>query len=226
MERVKIAIDEAKESIGAALLPILEKLLGLITEKALPFLNKFVEGFQNVTKSVDVDLGGALQYLQKIFTPIFKGIKMAFDTVSSAIDRNREKLQPLFDLFKALAEFTRDILIPILAIGLGEAFKIIGQIIGGIIDIIALMVDAIAKSIQTIQNFINKIQEAIDKANSIPVVGAFIPDSLTRNAKPTVIINNNVKGAVDPQATARAITKVTNTAAQTTGLKPFFYGFR
>jgi hypothetical protein len=224
MERVKIAIDEAKESIGAALLPILEKLLGFITEKALPFLNKFVEGFQNVTKSVDVDLGGALQYLQKIFTPIFNGIKMAFDTISSAIDRNREKLQPLFDLFQALAKFTRDVLTPILAIGLGEAFKIIGQIIGGIIDIIALMVDAIAKSIQTIQNFINKIQEAIDKANSIPVVGAFIPDSLTSKPKPSVVINNNIKGAIDPQATARAIVKVQTTATKTTGIKPFIPG--
>ena len=61
MERVKIAIDEAKESIGAALLPILEKLLGFITEKALPFLNNFVAGFENVTKSVNIDLGGALE---------------------------------------------------------------------------------------------------------------------------------------------------------------------
>jgi hypothetical protein len=224
MARVKVAIDEAKESIGAALLPILEKLLSLITDKALPFLNKFVEGFQNVTKSVDIDLGGALQYLQKIFTPIFNGIKSAFDTISSAIDRNREKLQPLFDLFKALADFTKNILIPILAIGLGEAFKIIGQIIGGIIDIIALMVDAIAKSIQTIQNFINKIQEAINKANSIPVVGAFIPDSLTSKSKPSVVINNNIKGAIDPQATARAIVKVQTTATKTTGIKPFIPG--
>ena len=222
MERVKIAIDEAKESIGAALLPILEKLLGFITEKALPFLNNFVAGFENVTKSVNIDLGGALEYLQKIFTPIFNGIKAAFTTVSDAIDRNREKLQPLFDLFQAIAKFTRDVLTPIIAIGLGEAFKIVGSIIGGIIDVIALMVDAISKSIQTIQGFIDKIQEAINKANSIPVVGAFIPDSLTTKKTSTTNINLTVKGGVpDKVATARTMTQVLNTTQKTTGLRAF-----
>jgi hypothetical protein len=44
--------------------------------------------------------------------------------------------------------------------------------------------------------------------------------------QPTVIVNNNIKTAVDPQATARAITKVTNTATKTTGIKPFNFGFR
>ena len=221
MERVKIAIDEAKESIGYALLPILEKLLSFITEKALPFLNNFVEGFQNLTKSVDVDLGGALKYLQKIFTPIFNGIQQAFGTVTDAIDRNREKLQPLFDLFKAIAGFTKDILIPVLAIGLGEAFKIIGAIIGGIIDVIATMVDAIASAVRTIQGLIDKIQEYIDKANSMPIIGALIPDSLASKPKTsgTVVNNITVKGAiVDPQATARAIYKVTKTASLTSGL--------
>jgi hypothetical protein len=222
MERVKIAIDEAKESIGAALLPILEKLLGFITEKALPFLNNFVAGFENVTKSVNIDLGGALEYLQKIFTPIFNGIQAAFKTVSDAIDRNREKLQPLFDLFQAIAKFTRDVLTPIIAIGLGEAFKIVGSIIGGIIDVIALMVDAISKSIQTIQGFIDKIQEAINKANSIPVVGSFIPDSLTTKKTSTTNINLTVKGGVpDKVATARTMTQLLNQTQKTTGLRAF-----
>jgi hypothetical protein len=222
MERVKIAIDEAKESIGAALLPILEKLLGFITEKALPFLNNFVAGFENVTKSVNIDLGGALEYLQSIFTPIFNGIQAAFATVSDAIDRNREKLQPLFDLFKGIAKFTKDVLIPVLAIGLGEAFKIVGSIIGGIIDVIALMVDAITKSIQTIQGFIDKIQEAINKANSIPIVGSFIPDSLTNKKTSTTNINLTVKGGVpDKIATARTMTQVLNQTQKTTGLRAF-----
>jgi uncharacterized protein YcfJ len=219
MERVKIAIDEAKESIGAALLPILEKLLGFITEKALPFLNNFVAGFEKVTKSVDVDLGGALEYLQKIFTPIFNGIKTAFQTVTDAIDRNREKLQPLFDLFKALGAFIKDILIPLLAIGLGEAFKIVGAIIGGIIDIIATMVNAIDKAIQKIQGLIDAVQRYINKLNEIPIIGNLIPDSITGTKKATQVTNNiNVNGAIDPQGTARTITRVLNTANQTSGL--------
>jgi hypothetical protein len=222
MERVKIAIDEAKESIGAALLPILEKLLGFITEKALPFLNNFVAGFENVTKSIDVDLGGALEYLQSIFTPIFNGIQAAFKTVSDAIDRNREKLQPLFDLFKGIAAFVKDILIPVLAIGLGEAFKIIGSIIGGIIDVIAIMVEAIAKAVQTIQGLIDKIQEYINKANSMPIIGSLIPDSLATKKTSTTNINLTVKGGVpDKVATARTMTQLLNQTQKTTGLRAF-----
>ena len=222
MERVKIAIDEAKESIGAALLPILEKLLGFITEKALPFLNNFVAGFENVTKSVNIDLGGALEYLQSIFTPIFNGIQAAFKTVSDAIDRNREKLQPLFDLFKGIAAFVKDILIPVLAIGLGEAFKIIGSIIGGIIDVIAIMVDAIAKAVQTIQGLIDKIQEYINKANSMPIIGSLIPDSLATKKTLTTNINLTVKGGVpDKIATARTMTQLLNQTQKTTGLRAF-----
>ena len=225
MARVKIAIDEAKESIGVALLPILEKLLGFITETALPLLNRFVEGFQNVTKTVNFDLGGALEYLKSIFAPILNGISTAFNTVRDALVRNEEKLKPLFDLFKALGAFIKDILIPILAKGLGDAFIVIGNIISGVIDFIANLVSAIDSGIKKIQGFIDKIQEAIDKANRLPVIGSLIPDQITSTgAKKTSgspTININVKGAVDPQGTARTVTKVLNTAQRTTGLRAF-----
>jgi hypothetical protein len=42
----------------------------------------------------------------------------------------------------------------------------------------------------------------------------------------TTVNNYNIKGAIDPQATARTITKVQNTANKTTGIKPFNFGFR
>jgi hypothetical protein len=53
---------------------------------------------------------------------------------------------------------------------------------------------------------------------------AKIPSTIS--GKGTTVNNYNIKGAVDPQATARAITKVTNTATKTTGIKPFNFGFR
>ena len=44
MERVKVALDEAKESVGAALLPELLRLVNFITESIVPKLNAFVGG--------------------------------------------------------------------------------------------------------------------------------------------------------------------------------------
>jgi hypothetical protein len=44
MQRLKTALDEAKESVGAALLPALQRLVGFITDRILPQINAFVGG--------------------------------------------------------------------------------------------------------------------------------------------------------------------------------------
>jgi hypothetical protein len=54
----------------------------------------------------------------------------------------------------------------------------------------------------------------------------FSPTTATLPSAGAARTPNNIKTAVDPQATARAITKVTNTATKTTGIKPFVFGFR
>jgi hypothetical protein len=44
LERVKIALDEAKESIGAALLPVVQELTAWILENFIPALEAFIAG--------------------------------------------------------------------------------------------------------------------------------------------------------------------------------------
>lgn len=44
MERVKIALDEAKESIGAALLPVVQELTAYLLQKFIPALEAFIAG--------------------------------------------------------------------------------------------------------------------------------------------------------------------------------------
>ena len=44
MERVKIALDEAKESIGAALLPVMQDLTAFLLDKFIPALESFIAG--------------------------------------------------------------------------------------------------------------------------------------------------------------------------------------
>jgi hypothetical protein len=44
MQRLKTALDEAKESVGAALLPALQRLVTFITDRILPQINAFVGG--------------------------------------------------------------------------------------------------------------------------------------------------------------------------------------
>jgi len=52
-ERVKIAIDEAQESIGAALLPVVEKLATFLLNVMIPNINLFVAGLTGQDGFVD-----------------------------------------------------------------------------------------------------------------------------------------------------------------------------
>jgi hypothetical protein len=53
IDRLKIGFDEAKEAIGFALLPIIEKLIGYIFEYGVPIINKFREAFDIVKDALD-----------------------------------------------------------------------------------------------------------------------------------------------------------------------------
>jgi len=62
-ERVKIAIDEAQESIGAALLPIVEKLANFLLVTLIPNMNLFVAALTGKDGFVDgVDKSGEAGY--------------------------------------------------------------------------------------------------------------------------------------------------------------------
>ena len=78
------------------------------------------------------------------------------------------------------------------------------------------------KAIQKIQGLIDAVQRYINKLNEIPIIGNLIPDSITGTNRASQVTNNiNVRGAVDPQGTARTITRVLNTANRTSGLRAF-----
>jgi hypothetical protein len=72
----------------------------------------------------------------------------------------------------------------------------------------------LAKVIELSQRFAEtESQRRIDFSPTVPNL-----PSVGSGRVPSVVINNNIKTAVDPQATARAIVKVTNTALSTTGI--------
>ena len=52
IDRLRVAFDEAKEGIGARLLPIIETLVNIIVNKVVPNLNKFAELFAPITDAV------------------------------------------------------------------------------------------------------------------------------------------------------------------------------
>jgi hypothetical protein len=73
--RLNVAFDEAKETVGAALLPILEKLLVFITDKAIPAFERF--------KANAID-------------PVIKAVKDNEDTLRDLFNFAKNTLVPFF----------------------------------------------------------------------------------------------------------------------------------
>jgi hypothetical protein len=194
MARVNIALDESKEQIGFALLPILEKLATFLTNEIIPVVEQFVNGLT----------GAGKKSLTKAF----------YDVGTGAVTFG-------YDLDNAKGS----------AYLLGEEIRMVAQKVG---DFVAQLSGA--ANDKGLQGFLDKILQIIDAIES--AIGAYnrLPDigkllinpapqlaSLTPAVKQATgsVVNvvNNIKGAiVDPQATARAIYKVTKTASLTSGL--------
>jgi hypothetical protein len=69
MDRVKVALDEAKESVGAALLPILEKLADFIAVTVVPQINGFIAGLtgkESLNESLTKTQATAVKWGQRI----------------------------------------------------------------------------------------------------------------------------------------------------------------
>ena len=53
IDRLKIGFDEAKEAVGFALLPIIERLIGYIFEYGVPIIDKFKNAFDIIKEALD-----------------------------------------------------------------------------------------------------------------------------------------------------------------------------
>jgi hypothetical protein len=65
---LKVRIDEAKESIGYALLPIMEKLVRFLSEKVIPYIEQLVDvlgkkGLGEAVKTASTDMGNFIRKL-------------------------------------------------------------------------------------------------------------------------------------------------------------------
>jgi hypothetical protein len=160
--RMQVAFDEAKETIGFALLPILEKVINFINQNALPAINAFSKAF-----SLDGGgLGGQItqvgNLLTAVFTPIINGLVKAFGYVRDAIGDNLET-------FKVFGAYIATYLAPVIGTVLGGALQVAGKIAGGVIDVIAGVVRILNGLISGAVAGINAL---ISAYNSIP----FLPN--------------------------------------------------
>jgi hypothetical protein len=148
--RVQVAFDEAKETVGVALLPILDKLLQFINQNALPAIQAFSKAFSLTDGEgfgkVITDVG---MTLQKTFTPIIEGIKSVFDNVKTAVMNSKDEFKAFWDVVKFIA--------PLIGKAIGDSLKVVGDIAELVITIIAKVLGAIKPLLNTAIDGINLI---------------------------------------------------------------------
>ena len=73
MDRLKVAFDEGKESVGAKLLPIITELVDFVVKQVVPALGKFADFFKPITKAIEDNketFSDLIDFLKKYVVPL------------------------------------------------------------------------------------------------------------------------------------------------------------
>jgi hypothetical protein len=93
IDRLKVGFDEAKESLGVALLPQVEKFIGFLNTTGIPTLNAFIAGLTG-----DKGLSAGLQESQRSAESLGKGISAVAGIIQGFITFLREAIGLIISL--------------------------------------------------------------------------------------------------------------------------------
>jgi hypothetical protein len=217
MNRLTIAFDEGKETVGAFILDAITPMVEVIVNRVIPAISSFTS-----------NLGEKLAPVMKIIQPIINGVRSAFNSVRNSLEENNTQLQPFYDFMVGIFNFAKDFLAPIIGKTLGQAFSALGKIISAAIDTFAGFVSTLTNIYNRIMGIINAIKSAASAVGSFFGGGSSTPSSTTTSSVPKITsapalprvtvptnspMNITVNGAIDPEGTARTIVNVLNNSA-------------
>jgi len=208
LSRLQVAFDEGKETVGSYILTAITPLVEKLVKDVIPAIADFTS-----------NLGEKLQPVIEFLTPIIDGLRKAFNSVKTSLNDNSEELKPLYDLFKGVAAFARDVLAPALSKTLGAALGVVGKAIGGLIT-------GLASVVEFFDDLYNKIKRVIDLSKQLgsklnPFDGASLSETPMTpkspsgvpsylNVRPVSTTNITVNGAIDSESAARQIVQILN----------------
>jgi hypothetical protein len=208
LTRLQIAVDEGKESLGSYILTAITPMVEIIVNKVVPAIAEF-------TDNLDTKLRPVIAFL----TPITNGLRSAFNSVKTSLTDNSEELKPLFELFKGVAAFVKDVLAPVLSKTLGLALGVVGKAIASLVSGLASVVGFFTDLYNKILLVVNLAKSLGSKLNPFdnatftetpvtPKSPSGIPSYL--NVRPVSTTNITVNGAIDSESAARQIVSILN----------------
>jgi hypothetical protein len=179
LDRLNIAFQEGKETVGSFVLDALTPLVSSFVNKVIPALSLMADGLGSKLKSPLDDVKTVIvdfvipafkawttflvdyiwPFLVNVFGPALTGLKNAFNTIKDAINANSADLQPLFTLFKSVATFVRDTMGPAIGTVLKVAFEVLGVAISAVITGVSKVVNFLDDMIDKVKAFIKLVKD-------------------------------------------------------------------
>jgi hypothetical protein len=179
LDRLNIAFDEGKETVGSFVLDALTPLVSSFVNKVIPALSsmatsigKDLEGPFNTIKDVLTDFvipsfKALYDFMKDFVAPFFasvfgkalEGLSNAFSKVKDAIGDNSAELEPLFTLFKSVATFVSKTIGPAIGTVLKVAFEVLGEAIAAVINGVSKVVGFLDDMIDKVKAFIKLVKD-------------------------------------------------------------------
>jgi len=183
IDRLKVGFDEAKESLGFALLPFVERFIGFLNETGIPTLNGFIAGLTG-----DAGLVAALNESQKGAASFGAVIKTVAGIISGFITFIREAIGLLVEFANQAIRIT-NLIKPGADIGYISNPSMTGSMLG--------QTPAVPKSNFTYgagnPTVINNVSvQAVDSEGAARAVAKVLNNSASRSVPQ--LYNNGIKG--------------------------------
>lgn len=183
MDRLKNAFSEGKETVGSFVLDAITPLVTLFVDKAIPVITELSDSigeklgplFEDISDFIMTDFLPAFEevngFIQQNIVPLFgsilsgilSGLSSAWEKISGAIDKNKDKFKAFYDAVAPIIAWVADKLAPIFKTTLSIALSAVGSAISFVIDRFGSLAGAVA-------NVVNKIKDIIDLVKNNPIV--------------------------------------------------------
>jgi len=150
MRRLSIAFNEGKETVGSFILDAIQPLIDIVLKNIVPAIQSFTDsigGGDGIKAAFEEYIDAA----KKIFIPVFEGIKDAFNKIKDAVMNNKDE-------FKALFDFLKTYVAPLLGGALKLAIQGIGTAIAIAVEAVGTLIGAFEKAFNAVKKFVDFIK--------------------------------------------------------------------
>ena len=186
LDRLKIAFDEGKETIGGFILDALTPLMNALVHTVIPAIQNAADSIGQKLQPIFVQMGDyfnnvilpafrafynfikdyVVPILEVTLIPIIRALFSAFNTIAQALQDNQDKLEPLKNAFFAFAGFIRDVIAPIIGTFISSSISGIAGVISALITVVADVTSAVSTGFNKIKAFFTDVKDFIVSGSS------------------------------------------------------------